>query len=242
MTQYEKIKGNAITKLFDTLILHKTLLKMTLIDTEYQNLIRIKSLANRKKVAHFVMDIPEGFEKAAAALVDWQIDFEFTGTDQIKNMFTTFGGEIEDNRIFLKVPPEIERKQRRELYRLDAPAGTKLRLKKNADLLELEVMNISIGGSLAALVQTGADTPENTPLAVAQRLAHVELVFPAEILQHPIRIEGVEVKRIELNSQTRRYELGLEFSKIGSREQKRLTDLIYELQRQYLRHRLPLDL
>jgi len=35
--------------------------------------------------------------------------------------------------------------------------------------LELAVMNISIGGSLAAWVQTRADMPENSPLAVAQR-------------------------------------------------------------------------
>jgi c-di-GMP-binding flagellar brake protein YcgR len=103
-------------------------------------------------------------------------------------------------------------------------------------------MNISIGGSLAAWVQTRTDMPENSPLAVAQRLEDVTLVFPAEILQRPIQIETLEIKRVEKKSQQSRYELGLEFYKISNSEKRRLTDLIYELQRQYLRHRLPLDL
>ncbi|MGD9057444.1 MAG: hypothetical protein PVJ41_10335 [Desulfobacterales bacterium] len=242
MANFETITGSAITALLDTLIRYKTLLKLTLIDTEYENLTRILKIVDHNKIPHLVIDIPEGFEKAAADLDVWQIHFEFSGMDQIKYDFTTVGGEIVGNRIYLTAPHELERQQRRELFRIDAPQGTHIHFSKDGNRLELEVMNISIGGSLAAWVQTRTDMPENSPLAVAQRLEDVTLVFPAEILQRPIQIETLEIKRVEKKSQQSRYELGLEFYKISNSEKRRLTDLIYELQRQYLRHRLPLDL
>ena len=241
MANFEIITGSAITALLDTLISHKTLLKLTLRDDTYENLTRILRIADHKSTPHLVIDIPEGFEVAAADFNVWQIHFECRGPDQIKYAFTTVGGEIVDNFIYLKVPEKIERQQRRERFRIDAPAGTQIHFTKDKKRLELEVMNISIGGSLAAWVQTRVDMPKNSPLAVAQRYQNVTLVFPAEILQRPVQIDALEIKRIEDKSQQGRYELGLEFCKISNSEKKRLTDLIYELQRQYLRHRLPID-
>lgn len=242
MANFEIITGSAITQLLGTLIRQKTLLKLSLIDTEYENLTRILRMADHQRTPHLVIDIPEGFETAAADLEVWQIRIEFSGPDRIQYAFTTVGGKIADNRIYLKAPQEIERLQRRELFRIDAPNGTRIRFPQDENRLELEVMNISIGGSLAAWVQTRADMPENSPFALAQRIADVALVFPAEIMRQPIKIGALEIKRIEQKSPENRYELGLEFCEISSVEKRRLTDLIYELQRQYLRHRLPLDL
>jgi c-di-GMP-binding flagellar brake protein YcgR len=242
MAAFEKITGSAITQLFDTLIQHQSLLKLTLMDADYQSLARILGLAILKKTTHFVLDLPEGFERAAADLNTWQIQFEFSGVDHIKYAFTTFGGQIAGQRIYLPLPQELERKQRRELFRLDAPAGTRLCFSKDGNRFELEVMNISIGGSLAAMVQTNANIPENSPFAVDRVLKDVALVFPTEIMRRPIEIEAVEVKRIKRDPETQRYEVGFEFCKINTDEQKHLTDLIYELQRQYLRQRIPLDI
>jgi c-di-GMP-binding flagellar brake protein YcgR len=240
MPIFEKITGSAITALIDTLIQHKTLLKLTLMDTEYANLTRILRMADSKGSPHLVIDIPEGFEKAAAGSDDWRIYFEFSGPDQIKYAFTTVGGKIVHNCLQLKIPQALERRQRRELFRINAPEGTRILFSKDGNQIALEVINISIGGSLAAWVQGRTSGLDNSSLAVAQRLEDIVLVFPAEITQQPIRIEALEIKRIEHKSQQNRHELGLEFRKISNSEKRRLTDLIYELQRQYLRHRLPL--
>lgn len=241
MAHFEKITDSAVTSVLETLIQHKIPLKLTLLNTDYENQTHIIALTDRNEAPQMIMDIPKGFEKAAANVDVWKIHFEFIGLDRIHYAFATHGGNMAGQRIVLKPPQELERKQRRELFRLNAPSDTRLYILKDANRLELQVMNISIGGSLAALVQTKADMPADSPFAVDQLLKGVALEFPAEIMQRPIQIKAVQIKRIEHNSETKRYEMGLEFLKISAGEQKRLTDLIYELQRQYLRQRLPLD-
>ena len=241
MAESEKIKGAAISKLFEELLHHKTLLKLTVVDSDEEHLTQINALANRNKVPHLFVDTPEGLAPILAKIDPWHLHFEFTGKDHIKYTFRTTGGEIEDNRIYVKCPREIERWQRRELYRLNAPAGTKLCLPRGTVRYELDVIDISIGGTLAALVRTSSHDLETPPFDDAQIIKDVELVFPSEIMKPPIKIKTVQLKRLRLNSEKTGYEVAFEFYKIRTGEQKRLTELIYRLQRQTLRHRLPLD-
>jgi c-di-GMP-binding flagellar brake protein YcgR len=242
MADFEKIQGNAITQLFNALVQYRTLIKLTLLETDFQGLTRVVGLDHRHNTPHFVIDIPEGFEKAAAHLDTCRMLFEFSGIDHIKYAFTAVGNEIAGKRIYIKMPHELERQQRRELFRMDAPSGTHLCFSETGHQYDLEVLNISIGGSLAALVSSHSDAPKNSPFAVGQKLENVALIFPVEIMQQPIHVDAVQIRRIESDAETGRYEAGFEFCKISRSEQKRLTDLIYKLQRQQLRHRLPLDL
>ena len=58
-------------------------------------------------------------------------------------------------------------------------------------------------------------------------------------MRQPIKISAIQIKRMKMNTETERYEVALEFYEIDQSEQQKLTDLIYRLQRQYLRKRLP---
>ena len=60
MAESEKIKGTAIPKLFEELLHHKTLLKLTVVDTDDEYLTRISALVHRNKVPHLAIDTPEG--------------------------------------------------------------------------------------------------------------------------------------------------------------------------------------
>jgi c-di-GMP-binding flagellar brake protein YcgR len=242
MAENEKIKGSAIPTLFKELLHHKTFLKLSLVDAEYEHLTLITDLVNRNNAPHFIIDPPEGLEQAAAGIDSWHLRFEFTGNDHIKYTFTTTDAQIDNNRIYIKYPRKINRWQRRELFRIDAPAGTKLCVTHATVRHELDVINISIGGTLAALVQTRSRPFEKAPFADKQFLKDIELVFPSEILQMPIRIKAVQIRRIKKSSEQTGCEVGFEFHEITTGEENRLTDLIYRLQRQQLRHRLPLDL
>jgi len=241
MAESEKIKGATIPKLFEELLHHKTLLKLSVSDTDYEHLTLITALANRNKGPHFAIDTPEGFEQATAKNAPWHLHFEFTGKDHVKYTFRCIGAEIDNNRIYVKYPREIERWQRRELFRVNAPAGTKLYLPLDALRYELDVIDISIGGTLAALVRTGPHDFDNPPFADTRILRDIKLVFPSEIMRQPIKIKTVQLKRLRKNSEKTGYEVAFEFYEISTGEQRRLTDLIYHLQRQALRQRLPLD-
>jgi c-di-GMP-binding flagellar brake protein YcgR len=242
MAKYEKIKDSALTKIFEELINYKTFLKLNFLNSDYKQLTRITALADRNNEPYFIIETPEGFEHVAAKNAPWRIRFEFAGRDHIKYRFTTTAGEIHGNRTFIKMPRVMERNQRRKLFRIDAPAETKLCLSLDGVRHKLEVINLSIGGSLAALVQTNSDGKGSPPFVDNYFLKNAELVFPAEIMRQPIKISAVQIKRMKMNTETKRYEVALEFYEIEKSEEQKLTDLIYELQRQYLRKRLPLGI
>jgi c-di-GMP-binding flagellar brake protein YcgR len=242
MAKSEKITGNAITRIFEELIGFKTLLRINLLNTDYKKLTRITALTERNNAPHFIIDTPEAFEHAAARAAQWHIRCEFTGRDHIEYGFTTIGGEIHGNRTFIKMPRVVWRNQRRKLFRINAPAGTRLCLKFDRLRSELEVINLSIGGSLAALVHTNSDIKESPLFADNYFFRDAELIFPAEIMHPPIKIGAIQIKRTKMNRETKRYEVALEFYEIDKNERQKLTDLVYRLQRQHLRKRLPLDI
>jgi c-di-GMP-binding flagellar brake protein YcgR len=242
MAESEKIRGSGITNLFEELLQRKTLLKLILVDTDFEHHTVVTALRPKKNDPHFIIDTPEGFEEAAVDIDIWHIRFEFTEKDNIKYVFTTIGGQIADNQIYIKLPEKVERKQRRRLFRINAPAGTKLCFSIHVARHELEVIDISLGGSLAALVQTDSRVRHNPPFPDIHALKDVELVFPAGISRQPIRVKTAQIKRMKKNPETARYEMALEFNEISKHDESLLTDLIYRLQRQYLRKRLPLDI
>jgi c-di-GMP-binding flagellar brake protein YcgR len=242
MAESEKIRGTGITRLFKELLQRRTLLRLRLANTDFKHLTLVTHLKRKESDSYFIIDIPEGFKEAAADIDIWQIHFEFTGNDNINYVFTTIGGQIEGNQIYIKLPEEVERKQRRKLFRINAPIETKLCFSLEATQHELDVLDISLGGSLAALVQTDSRVQQKPAFTDSHTLKDIELVFPAEISRQPIKIKTAQIKRVKKNPETARYEMGLEFNEISKDDERLLNDLIYWLQRQHLRSRLPLDI
>jgi hypothetical protein len=231
MAESEKIRGIRITSMFEELRQRKTLLKLILVDTDFEHLAVVTGLRRKESGSHFIIDTPRGFKEAAADIDIWQIRFEFIGKDNINYVFTTIGGQIAGNQIYIKLPEEMERKQRRKLFRI-----------KQGTRHELQVIDISLGGSLAALVQTDIHVQPKPPFLDTRPLKDVELIFPAEIFRQSIKIKTAQIKRLKKNPETTRYEIALEFNQISKSDQRLLNDLIYRLQRQSLRKRLPLDI
>ena len=240
MAESEIIRGSGITNLFKELLQRRTLLKLRLTDTDFEHLTRITNLKQIEGDTYFVIDTPEGFKETAADIDIWRIRFEFTGKDNINYVFVTTGGKIEGHQIYIKQPEEVERKQRRKLFRINAPKETKLRFSLDTARHELEVLDISLGGSLAAMAQTDNRVRQKTPLPGSHLLEDIELVFPAGISQQPVKIKTAQIKRVGKNLETTRYEIALEFNELSQDDERRLNDLIYRLQRHYLRKRLPL--
>jgi c-di-GMP-binding flagellar brake protein YcgR len=240
MVESENIKGGKITKAFEKLLQNKTLLTIALDNSNYEHLTRVTSLTTRNKTPYFTIDPPEGFAEAVADIGPWYIHFEFTGSDKVKYRFKTIDGEMKGRQIFIKAPRKIERLQRRRLFRIEAPKGTRLCFTLHAVQYELRVINISLGGSLSAVVQTNRQGSA-PPLTPAQVLTEVELIFPQNLKRQPVKIKTVQIKRMKKNPETTHVEVAFEFYELSKGNEILLNDLIYRLQRQYLRKRLPLD-
>jgi len=68
----------------------------------------------------------------------------------------------------------------------------------------------------------------------------VQLVFPSKAENEDdskVTIKKCQIIRQERNSQTQKYECAMEFKEITENEQKKLTELFYQWQRDYLRKR-----
>ncbi len=242
MAESETIRGSGITSIFEELRQRKTLLKLILVDTDFERLALVTSLRRKESGPHFIIDTPQGFKKAAADIDIWHIRFEFTGKNNINYVFTTIGGQFAGKQIYIKLPEVVQRRQRRKLFRINAPAGTKLCFSIHVTRHELEVIDLSLGGSLAALVQTDSHVQHKPPFPDTHALKDVELVFPAGISRQPIKIKTAHIKRVKKNRETTHYEMALEFNEISKSNERLLNDLIYRFQRQSLRKRLPLDI
>ncbi|MGD8763371.1 MAG: PilZ domain-containing protein [Desulfobacteraceae bacterium] len=241
MAQTEKIAGQQILGLFEELRHNGTLLRLHLSQKDYSHLTHILDLRKRRKDIFFLIDLPDGFPETNTDTDAWSIYFEFTDKDNVNHSFSTGGGEIIDRNIWLKLPQVVKREQRRKLYRLTAPTGTKLYVNLHSKQYELKVIDISLGGSLGVLAGIQHGDLQDPILSYAGIFENIEVVFPPGEENLRVAIKSAKVKRLGENSLTKQHEYALQFLEIDQNQTKILTDLIYRFQREFLRNRLRIN-
>jgi c-di-GMP-binding flagellar brake protein YcgR len=131
----------------------------------------------------------------------------------------------------------MDRYQRRKLYRLEAPPGTRFYFQFNGTLYELLVINMSLGGSLGALVRLNKTMETQLEAYSPKTLENVNLEFPLNGGDSKVNIKQCRIIRREKNPLTQKYEMALEFKEITETEEKKFTEIFYNLQRNFLRKR-----
>jgi c-di-GMP-binding flagellar brake protein YcgR len=239
MSEIEKIEGPRILGLFEELQQEGAPLKLFLSDSEYEHLTCIVDIQTQKKNIYFLIQYAQDFKNIILnSKDDRSIDFEFTGKDGVKYLFHTQGCRVLKGKIWLKLPPVIEREQRRRQFRISTPSGSKLFFRLNSKRYELEVVDISVGGSLAILGGPPNRAIQDQNLLRVKHLQDVELVFPPESENMRVIIHYCEIKRLGRNPVTNQYEYGLEFHEMDKANTKKLNHLVYRFQREFLRKRL----
>ena len=74
----------------------------------------------------------------------------------------------------------------------------------------------------------------------SKKLENAELSFPSKDHQKAdaiVKVKNCQIKRHERNPVTDKFQCAIEFKEISEAEQKKLTDLFYKWQRDYLRKR-----
>lgn len=235
---YETISDKDIRKLFASLIKTKTLIRLQLAGTDYEQLTMMTGFRRKLSRVFLLLGYPDGFEEAAAGQPGWKIDYEFTGEDKIPYVFTTSGGEIYRGQLCVPFPPAVTRKQRRKYFRVAAPEGTIVAFKYGEGDCREAVLDVSVGGALVALVRLKSPGQGGLPFTVGETLEDVELTFPPAFAENKIKIKRASVVRFDHGQPQAATCCGLEFVEIDPDHLKALTDFIYAYQRKFLRNRL----
>ena len=240
MANIEIFQGDAILQLFKELQQEKIPLQVKLTDGGCQHLSHLKEIRKRSKSHYFLIEYKEDFQKVTENLKDWRLKIEFAGKDGNKYVFQTNDSDVSQGRIWIKFPETVHRYQRRSHFRLEAPHGTRLYFTINDIRYKLLVINVSLGGTLGVLASLTRRMKQELKLNIPRILKNVQLVFPSKIENEDdskVTIKKCQIIRQEHNPQTKRYECAMEFKEITENEQKKLTELFYQWQRDYLRKR-----
>lgn len=239
MSEPEKIKNKKLFKLMEQLKQDKILLSMRLVGQDYERLTMIADIRKHKKASFFVIDQPRDFMDAVAKIAVWEIHFEFNGPDTLEYIFTTSGGEFSGNEIQIPFPDYIERLQRRRHFRMHVPIGTKLFFMSGEVQREIDLINISLSGTLGSLSRLKGEDSKELILKKGDSLKNIEIVFPPdkERSERKVKVKKLVVRRAEHDRQKGLDYYAFEFMDIRRGEKKTLTKIIYYLQRLFLQRK-----
>ncbi len=239
MKESDKIQGKSRLDCIKQLQTDKTLIKMRMLNIDYEYLTIITDIKIRNSIPYFIIDYPDGFREAVSGIDVWKILFEYTEKDKLQYNFSVSGGKFVHNKIWIKFPDYIERIQRRKNFRLTAPEETKILFTIDSTRFAMDVINVSLGGVLGAHISIKKGIRNDPVLKNGDNLIDIELIFHSK--ENPkIHIKKGLVVRLEESTDRANCRYGIHFTNMANSEEKTFTKLIYRFHRQFLRKRLPL--
>ena len=236
-----KLSKEKTHQLFKYLMDKRVLVKLVVKGTGYESVTVITGLRSRNRQAQFSIDSPDDFQIVLQSKDCGHLLFEFNGQDKVLYTFETPPDpEWRRGEVWIPVPDEVDRIQRRRNFRLEAPMGTELVLRQLQPALRMVVLDFSLGGLLCVVESARERIKRNLMLTRGRHLKSLELLFRDENVTTKIRITEATIVRVETNPVTGYRQYAFQFSRIEGNEEKSLTRVLYNMQRKMLRQRLPL--
>ncbi len=217
------------------------LIKMQLTREDFECLTMIIGSRNEKNLDYFVIDYPTDFEKFSDGS-EQNVLFEFTDSNKQHFVFETSLQEKAKGEIWVRYPERMERLQRRKNFRIEVPGGTLVRVQNDAIAFEREVLDVSLGGTLIVVALEKKDRQSMPNLKVGDEMTNLELVFPAFQPNQIVHVQKATIVRLDDETPVGRHQCAMEFTRIRMGDEKSLTEIIYKVQRQFLRERLKVDM
>ncbi len=239
MDDYAKISGEKVEQALRYLRDRKVLIKVAVKGAAFENVSLLTDLDTDGPNARFCIDPPDGMRDALRLKKKCALYCEFNGEDKVLYNFTV---PIEDwhGDFWFPLPSEIERIQRRRNFRLQAPMGTTLTLRQLEPPVRLLVLDFSLGGLLCMVESLRSGQEKRRVLFKGRTLNNLELTFDDEETTL-IRIMRARIVRTGRNPKTNHEQYAFEFIAIDKAEEKRLTEVLYSMQRKILRQRMSLE-
>ena len=237
MEHGDSIVGKHIHAILEQLKNGKTLVRMRLMGKDYEQLSIINDIRKKDKMPFLLIDCPDGFDDLLKDSSS-KLQFEYTGANKLPYFFYADVAQIDQKIIWVTFPDLIERRQLRRDFRVDMPSGTYMGFKKYGVNINKQVINLSLGGSFGALIRSQDMTQPVLPLSVGDSLTEIELVFQSKHFEQRVNIRKAVVVRLEENPLVRSFCYAIHFLDMDKIEEKALTEMIYVIQREFLKKRL----
>ena len=240
MDDYGKIRGEKVARSLQYLKDNKGLIKIAVKGASFENVSVLTDIDLQGANPRFCIDPPEGIRDALQLKKKCSLYCEFNGEDKVLYNFEI---AIEDwhGDFWFPLPAEIERIQRRRNFRLKAPMGTVLTLRQLEPPIKLLVLDFSLGGLLCMVESRRAGNAKSRQLFKGRTLNNLDLTFEEEEGSVLIRILRARIVRTGRNPKTNHEQYAFEFIAIDKTEEKKLTQVLYGMQRKLLRQRVSLE-
>ena len=232
------VTGNQIKRLLTKLKDNQTLLKVQLHGFNETILSVISQIAEAgDEVGYFQIDLPD-----TTSLTSGQrARFEFIGNEKQYYNFESTVMIMPAGSVAVELPDMIRRVQRRHNFRVRVPSETKIGLTIDGKRVNLNVVDLSLGGTLALFARIEIAKHPTSWLAVGDTLKDLEITFALQNPPIKIPIRKARIVRLEKGPSKKRYRYAFEFILLDGRSKKRLTQMVYDLQRSFLRNRFKPD-
>ena len=239
MDDYGKISGARVEQALRHLKDKKVLIKVAVQGAAFESVSLLTDIDTEGPHPRFSIDPPDGMGDALQLKKKCALYCEFNGEDKVLYKFTLPIDEWHGD-FWFPLPEEIERIQRRRNFRLKAPMGTTLTLRQLEPPVRLLVLDFSLGGLLCMVESLRDGQDKRRVLFKGRTLNNLDLVFDDEeaVL---IRILRARIVRTGRNPNNNHEQYAFEFIAIDRAEEKKLTEVLYGMQRKLLRQRVSLD-
>ncbi|MDJ0780947.1 MAG: PilZ domain-containing protein [Desulfosarcinaceae bacterium] len=239
MRYSDKIEGDAVVDVIAALIEDHTMVRIKFALSEAERICIINSQRTISNLAYFQIDMPTDVPHPEDA-EEWQVEmlFDFMGRDRLNYSFTASGGIMMGDKLWVKLPAHIERIQQRSNFRIDTPKRSLLELTVAEQTYTLILENISLGGAFCRAKRSLKTGVVRVPVQTENIIEDLRLEIPADDGPAEVSIRRSRIARVVKDPDKRLRAYGIEFLEIGRHEKARLTRIIYDLQRRFLKHRL----
>ena len=236
MTTFETIEGLKIDSIFDHLVGERTLVKVSLPRTSYEQLTLVTDVREDQNSKAFRIDPPKGLMDNLRQAHTDRLEFEFTGPDQLLHRFEASATSSSDSAIWFEYPQQIARYQMRDNFRVTLGNNSFAEMKIDDQKVRMEIDNLSLGGAYCLCKK------KFKPLFIeASRLKGMTLKIALKNDAFILDIDVVQVKRIEPQKRPKLFGIAFQFIRMQNDVKKKLIRYIYEMQRLYLQTRLKIE-
>jgi hypothetical protein len=239
MSHTDKIEGDAIFDVIAALIEDNTLIRIKTADGSQEGIGIINSQRAISNISHFQIELPDTITLPEER-DEWEAEltFDFMGRDSLNYSFTATGGILMGDKLWVRHPIHIVRIQQRNNFRIDTPKKAFLEVTLGARQYRLILENISLGGAFCRARRSLKSGLTPLPAKIDAQIEDLRLVIPMDGSPIEIFVQRCRVARVVKDPEQRLLGYGIEFLEISRQEKTRLTRIIYDLQRQFLKHRL----